>query len=114
MIDYDKELVFALNDILPTYHEMLLTGDSETPCISYQERNNAAEEQGETLGYSRIQYTIKVWGNRVAELKQYAKAIDNVLRPLGFKRNNTNMIYDINSTMIQHILEYECRAIEEY
>lgn len=114
MIDYDKELVAALNAILPTYHELVLTRESETPCISYQERNNAIDTQGDTLGYSRIQYTVKVWGNRLADIKRYAQEVDNALRPLGFKRTNSNELYDINSTMIQRILEYEALALEQY
>lgn len=114
MIDFDKELVAALNKILPTYHELKLTRDSETPCLSYQERNNAITEQGNTLGYSRIQYTVKVWGDRIADIKYYSKQVDNTMRKLGFTRTNSNELYDINNAMIQRILEYEGRALEHY
>lgn len=114
MIDYDVELVSALKTVLPTHYELALTSKTSTPCISYQERNNADEETGDTLGYSRISYTIKVWGNEIKLIKQYAKEIDRVLRPLGFKRVSSNQLYDKQSTMIQQIMTYEARCLEEY
>lgn len=112
MIDYSKELVAALSVILPVHYELRLTKGTKTPCISYQERNNAVDTNGDTLGYSRISYTVKVWGNDIGELTYYAGEIDKALRPLGFKRISTGELYDINSTMIQKILTYECLAYE--
>ena len=114
MINYHKELVAALNTILPTRYELSLTADIKTPCISYQERNNVDTEVGDTLGYSRISFTVKVWGNDIGELQQYALEIDKTLRPLGFKRISSNELYDTQSTMIQKILGYEALAQEEY
>ena len=114
MINYHKELVAARNTILPTHYELALTSGIKTPCISYQERNNADAETGDTLGYSRISYTIKVWGNDIGELQQYALKIDKTLRPLGFKRISSNELYDTQSTMIQKILGFEALAQEEY
>jgi hypothetical protein len=35
MVDYHKQLVSALENVLPTHYEMALTADTETPCISY-------------------------------------------------------------------------------
>ena len=114
MINYHKELVAALNTILPTHYELALTSGTKTPCISYQERNNVDTEVGDTLGYSRISFTVKVWGNDIGELQQYALEIDKTLRPLGFKRISSNELYDTQSTMIQKILGYEALAQEEY
>lgn len=114
MIDYNKEVVALLKTILPTYHEMALHKGIKTPCISYQERNNIQQESGDTLGYSRLSYTIKVWGNNIAELQQYAQKIDNVMRGLRFKRTSYTELYDNQSTMIQKILTYEALAKEEY
>lgn len=114
MIDYHKELVAALNTILPTHYEMNLTSKTKTPCISYQERNNSMTETGDTLGYSRISYTVKVWGSNIEQLQQYAKAIDNLLRPIGFNRVSAGELYDMQSSMIQKILTYECLALENY
>ena len=112
MIDYTKQLVSALNSILPTHYELFLTSNTKTPCISYQERNNAVDRNGDTLGYSRVSYTVKVWGNDIAEINSYAIQIDNLLRPLGWKRTSIGELKDINSTMIQKILTYEALASE--
>lgn len=114
MIDYDTELVSALKTVLPTHYELALTSKTTTPCISYQEANNFQEETGDTLGYSRISYTVKVWGNEIKQIKQYIKQIDTVLRPLGFKRTSSQPLHDRQSTMIQQIMTYEARGLEEY
>lgn len=114
MIDYDTQLVAALKTILPTHYEMNLHRGLATPCISYQEDDNYSNETGDTLGYSTIRYLVKVWGNDIATIKQYMVEIDRVLRPLGFKRTSAGELYDKNSTMIQKILTYEARALEQY
>ena len=114
MIDYHGDLVAALNTILPTHHELVLHSGLATPCISYMEINNYAEAQGDTLGYSRLAFQVKVWGNNIAALVQYAQRIDSVLRPLGWKRTNSNELHDNNSTMIQKIMTYEATGLEEF
>ena len=40
MIDYYKDMVNALKQVLPTHHEMTLHRGIVTPCISYMELNN--------------------------------------------------------------------------
>jgi len=114
MINYHANLVSALNKVLPTHYEMTLTANTKTPCISYMELNNATEVNGDTLGYSRITYQIKVWGNDIAIIQGYAAEIDKVLRPIGFKRISSGELHDINSTMLQKILTYEALAIEDF
>lgn len=114
MINYHKEIVSALNKILPTHYELALTSKTETPCISYQERNNFDVSTGDTLGYSRLSYTIKIWGNDLATIQQYALEVDAALRPLGFRRLSSGELYDMESTMIQKIMTYEALAKEEY
>lgn len=114
MINYHAELVKALNNVLPAHYEMTLTANTQTPCISYMETNNYVSTNGDTLGYSIITYQVKVWGNKIADLQKYALEIDDVLRPLGFKRISSNELYDRNSTMIQKILTYEAMALEEF
>lgn len=114
MIDYNKELVSALKTVLPTYYEMALTSKTKTPCISYQERNNYVNVNGDTLGYSYISYTVKVWANDIGTIQKYAVEVDKVLKPLGFKRTSSGELYDNNSTMIQKILTYECLALENF
>lgn len=114
MIDYHSQLVTALKTILPTHYELTLTQGITTPCISYQETNNYAVENADTLGYSRITYQVKVWGVDLAEIQQFALQIDAVLRPLGWKRISSGELYDRNSTMIQKIMSYEALALEEF
>lgn len=114
MIDYDARLVSALKKVLPTYYELVLTSKTKTPCISYQESNNYDDSTGDTIGYSRISYTVKVWSTDVADLKKYAQQIDVVLRPCGFKRVSSGELADPNSAMIQKILTYEALALENY
>ena len=114
MINYHSELVKALSTILPTYYEMTLHSGLATPCISYMEMNNYVDRNGDTLGYSRMNYQVKVWGNDIATIQQYAVQVDTVLRPLGFKRISSGELYDNNSTMIQKIMSYECLALEQF
>lgn len=114
MINYHKELVGALGKVLPVHYEMTLTSKTNVPCISYMELNNYASTPGETIGYSRLTYQVKVWGHNIAEINDYAMQIDAVLRPLGFTRVSSGELYDPNSTMIQKILTFEAHAIEEY
>ena len=114
MVNYHKELVAALNKVLPAHYEMTLASNTKTPCISYMETNNYVSANGDTLGYSRISYQIKVWGHNIEELQKYALEIDAVLRPLGFKRVSSRELYDMNSTMIQKIMMYEALASENF
>lgn len=115
MIDYHSQLVSALKTIgIDVHYEMVLHSGLKTPCISYMELSNIATEEGDSLGYSRLQYQIKVWANNISELQKYTLQIDLVLRPLGFKRVGCNEMYDTNSTMMQKILTYEALASETF
>jgi hypothetical protein len=114
MIDTTKTLVEALNTILPTHYELALSSGTETPCISYQERSNSAQQTGDTLGYSRIIYTIKVWGFDIEQLNNYAKQIDSKLRPIGWKRTSSQELYSYQSALIQKILTFEANALEVF
>lgn len=114
MINYHQQLVSALNTILPTHYELVLHRGLETPCISYMEIDNRDEEKGDTIGYSSIAYQIKIWGDRIDELQQYALQIDKALHPLGFDREACVELFDRESTMIQKIMVYECIALEKF
>ena len=114
MINYHQNLVSALNTVLPTHYEMALTSKTATPCISYMEVNNYSSATGDTLGYSVINYQIKVWATSIGELQKYALEVDKVLRPLGFKRISSGELYDNNSSMMQKILTYEALASENF
>lgn len=114
MIDYHANLVSALKQVLPTHYEMTLTSKTATPCISYMEINNYVDTPGDTFGYSRIAYQVKVWANNIEIIQRYATEVDSVLRSLGWKRTSSTELYDPNSTMIQKIMTFEALALEEY
>lgn len=114
MVNYTPTLVTELNKILPTHYEMILTSKTATPCISYLELTNSMTDTGDTLGYSRITYQIKVWGNDIKTVTEYALEVDNTLRKLGFKRISSGVMNDNQSTIIQKILTYEALALENY
>ena len=114
MINYHTTLVTALKNILPTHYEMTLSSKTKVPCISYMETNNYVTTNGDTLGYSRITYQIKVWANDIAEIQKYSLEIDNTIRPLGWKRVASGELYDNQSTMIQKIMTYEALASETF
>lgn len=114
MINYHKNMVKTLSTILPTHYEMILHRGLKIPCISYMELSNASRETGDTLGYSAIQYQIKVWSDKIEDLQNYALKIDDALRPLGWKRVGSNELFDRESTMMQKILVYEANALETF
>ena len=114
MIDFHTDITTSLNKILPTYYELILHSGIPTPCISYMELSNVDDATGDTLGYSRLQYQIKVWGNDIAVLQQYALEIDKAMRALGFKRTGATELHDYQSTMIQKIMTYEALASEVF
>ena len=114
MVDFHAELVTALKTILPTHYEMVLSSQTKTPCISYMELSNSVSTTGNTRGYSNIVYQVKVWSKNIAELQQYALQIDDVLRPIGFKRISATELYDNNSAMIQKIMTFEALALEDF
>ena len=114
MINYHSTLVSALNKILPTYYEMALTAEEKTPCITFMELNNYSTNTGDTIGYSRLNYQIKVWSNDIDEIQKYSLLVDQALRPLGWRRVSSGELYDNNSTMIQKIMTYEALALETF
>ena len=116
MIDYHKEIVSALNSVLPTHYELALTTNTKLPCISYKERTiyMLTDALGAVNGYSRIAYTIKLWGYDMEEIQRYALEVDAVLRPLGWKRTSSQELHNATNTMLQKIMTYEALAIEDY
>ena len=114
MVNYHKTLVSTLNTILPTHYELVLHRGLKTPCISYMELDNSDREIGDTLGYSSIQYQIKVWGTDIGVLQEYAQKINNALRPLGWERISSKELHDRESAMIQKIMTYEVLSFEVY
>ena len=79
----------------PVVAEMFLTQDIDIPCISYSLENDVQDLTGDTLGYSNVYYTIKIWGKRIADVEPIAINVDELMRSLGFRRVGTNeMVYE--------------------
>ena len=114
MIDYHKELVATLKEILPTHYEMQLTSVESLPCISYMELSNVDNSTGETLGYSTISYQVKVWAHSLQDLQTYAQQIDSAMRGLGFARVGSAELFNNQTTIMQKVLTYDALAVENY
>lgn len=114
MIDYHAEMVSALKTILPVHYERALTAETKVPCISYMELNNIDSAVGDTLGYSDIYFQVKVWANKISDIQKYSVQVDQVLRPLGWKRTGSAELGDKNSTMIQKVLTYQALGQENF
>lgn len=114
MINYHCDLVNALKTVLPTYYGMTIHSGIDTPCISYIEIDNSDDITGDTIGYSRLQFQISIWGNNIGQLNSYALEVDKQLRNLGWTRISSGELFDNESNMIQKILTYEALALEEF
>lgn len=105
MVDCKKQVVSALENILPCYYELYVDSKTAKPCITYREVQNAARLYGDTLGYSDVQYDIKLWGSLVEELAAYAKQIDDAMRVIGYNRiSYTELTSD---SEIEIVMTYE-------
>lgn len=94
MIDYKPTLYEELCSLgLPVEYELFLTKDTQLPCISYQEGLNVADREGDTLGYSYVQFRIKIWAREEKTIAQYSLLIDSLMRKLGFTRITTSELW---------------------
>ena len=114
MIDYHSELVKALETVLPTHYELVLTSNTKPPCISYIENNNYQGSTGTTLGYSHISYTISIWANGVGKVQEYATQVDSVLRKIGWSRSSSGELYDKSTGLVRKIMNYDALALEQF
>lgn len=110
MLNYKSELVEALNTILPTHYEMFVETGIKTPCITYIELSNVAEQEGDTLRYSRLGFRIQICGTINDDLFQYIEPLDQLMFSLGFKRKSYNEIID--NPIVQLVFTYEALALE--
>ena len=113
-LEYAPYVEYACESVLPTHYELELASGAKTPCISWQERNNYVSAIGDTRGYSVISFTLKIWGNDIAEIMDHAAELDKAMRAIGFQRVSSNELYDRQSTMIQKIMTYEALCLEDY
>ena len=114
MVDAHKTVVTALKSVLPCHWELQIDSTTETPCITYLERNNSDTVSGGTIGYSDLSYTIKVWAHTVTELQKYGAKVDTAMRKIGFTRGACYEMYDPNSTMKQKIMTFDAMGVEAF
>lgn len=110
MIDFDPSIVEALSVILPTYYENFITGEITLPCITYVENNNSSYLEGDTLRFSHLNYTIKLWMDDKNQ-QHYLADIDEVMKRMGFIRNSANEI--VSGRVIEKIMDYEAIGWEQ-
>lgn len=60
MVICDKDIVTALDTILPCYYELFCDSETAKPCITYMPSNNNDDAVGTTIAYSRPRFTIKL------------------------------------------------------
>ena len=90
MLNIKPSMVSNLSTLeLPVVAEPFLTEDTPKPCISYSVENDVQYLTGDTLGYSNIYFTVKVWGTRISDIEENAVKLDELMRSLGFTRTGT-------------------------
>ena len=98
MINDKQRLVNTLKAIAPVEYELFVTEKTPVPCITYIENGNDDNLVGDTLGYSNIRYTIKIWSHSVQEATEKAAQVAEQMRLLGYRRlssfetSSTNLI----------------------
>ena len=112
MIDATKELITALKAAtnVEVYYEFFADGSVPKPCVTVQEYSNDDDIYGETLGYSTIQYMVKVWGTSKAEIQALGLLIDPAMRELGFHRESATELmvdHEICKLMLYEALGFE-------
>lgn len=86
MVNGKLDLVNRLKTIAPVEYELFVTTDTPIPCITYYENGNDDNLVGDTLGYSNIRYTVKIWSHSVEELTELSAKVANEMRLLGYRR----------------------------
>ena len=110
MVATKTEIREALNTVLPTFYELFVDSTTELPALTYNEIQNLDDRVGDTLGYSRITYRIKLWASSVADIDLYSPQIDEVMRGLGFYRISS---YEtVRDLVICRSFEYRALAKE--
>lgn len=112
MLTNKKEIVSALSNILPCHYELFCDTTTKLPCITYIEYENYDDKTGDTLGYSYIGYTIKIWSDDVGEIDGYAYEVDKCMRELGYTRISC---YELTvNNQIEKIINYQALGLERF
>ena len=113
MLNVAPQIYDELSTIgLPVQPEGSVTKEVVYPCITYRGDNDIQDLTGDTLGYSNVYYTVKVWGNRLADILTNSLKVDAVMRKLGFRRIATNELWA--DDLGQKILRYRALGLEDF
>lgn len=114
MFDCKKKLIENLQAAtsLPVYYELICDSNTKKPCITYQPTNNRDVAIGDNLGYSRLSFYIKLWGENYEQLCDYANKVDAEMHKMGFERNSYNEL--IIGNQICFIYLYDGLGMERY
>lgn len=112
MLTSKKQVVAVLSNILPCYYELFCNGETKMPCITYIETENSANQTGDTIGYSTIEYTIKVWATEITNIEQYATAVDAAMRKMGFRRISATELSVENQ--YEKVMIYSALGLENF
>ena len=74
--------------------------------------NDIQDATGDTLGYSTVRYTIKLWGDDLSVLNPNCLLVDAKMRELGFRRISANEL--VYNNQISKIFIYEGLGKEEF
>ena len=112
MLNEHKNIVTALNPILPTYYELVSDSTTPKPCITYCEQKNNQAESADNIGYSWVGYYIKIWDDDIARVQSNAILVDKAMREIGYKRISSTELFVDND--ICKIMIYEGLGLERY
>ena len=93
----------------PVYYEAF-SEKTGVPCVSYMETTNRTTAKGDTLTYSTIGFTVKIWAGTIGELINLSENIDGVLQNNGFHR--TEAFETREDDLLVKILRYEATSYE--
>jgi hypothetical protein len=112
MVSDKLDITKSLNEILPCYYELFCDSKVKLPCFTYIEYENYNTMTGDTLGYSSLGYTIKVWANDVADIDNYSDKADKVMREKGYRLISSNEL--VVDEQIEKVMNYEALGVERY
>ena len=113
MYNFHTDVVTALKTAYTdVYYEEFLDEQCAKQCISYREDLNAERLPGNTIGYSDVTYTVKVWGYSLSWVLEIACSVDDKMSALGFHRESSAEL--INGDYICKVLRYTGLCQETY
>ena len=110
MLDVNPLIVTELEKIgLPVLLENFIV-NAPIPCITYMEYGNRDTLVGDTLEYSEIITTVKVWSDSMSVLMSNAILIDERMKGLGYKKEFGSPMFGTGTG--QYLLRYKCLGLQ--